>query len=155
MCEQQWEAYDPLSEQYELLVRGLQSWQSRASYKRQKRHDKLQQSCADIFRYPQHFACTNQYECSLNICDLENHAVQWSCANAMALHGMMFSCIYFVGHSRRRYADFVIVRYCLTALCTCSVTCRLVTYNTHKRSNHGYIATNRHLKPRTFPGFHA
>lgn len=36
-------------------------------------------------------------ECSLSICDLANHAaVQWSCVNAMALYGMMFSCMYFV-----------------------------------------------------------
>ena len=51
MCEQQWEMYDPLCEEYNLLVACLRCWQARACHKKEKRHQMQQQHCADASRY--------------------------------------------------------------------------------------------------------
>lgn len=54
VCEQQWEVYDPLCEEYDLLLACLHCWQARARHKKGKRHQTQQHNCADAFRYDLH-----------------------------------------------------------------------------------------------------
>ena len=51
VCEQQWEVYDPLGEEYDLLLACMHRWQARARHKKEKRHQTQQQNCADAFRH--------------------------------------------------------------------------------------------------------
>lgn len=58
VCEQQWEVYNPLCEEYDLLLAYLRCWQDRARHKQEKRHQTQQHNCADTFRHMPCMPCT-------------------------------------------------------------------------------------------------